>query len=135
MNFKCPLLLIVILLVTTTVFSQRDPMRYGRIDKADLELQYYEADSAANALILGDFGNLRIIWNSTNNNFEYQFTRHLRIKVFKTPGFDHGNFKLLLYKGDFSEERASKINATSYYLEDNKVEKQNCLDVIFLMKK
>jgi hypothetical protein len=123
MNFNSPLLLVAMLLVSTTMFSQRNPMRFGRIDKADLEMQYYEADSAANALILGDFGNLRIIWNSTNNNFEYQFTRHLRIKVFKTPGFDYGNFKLPLYKGDFSEERAAKISATSYYLEDNKVEK------------
>ncbi len=114
---------LIMLIISNIAIAQRDPMRYGRIDRSDLELQYYEADSAANALILGDYGNIRIVWSSTNNRFEYQFRRHLRIKVFQASGFEYGNFKLQLYKGDNSEERASRINATSYYLDDGKIVK------------
>ncbi len=124
MKFKSPLLLIVILLVTTTVFSQRDPMRYGRIDKADLELQYYEADSAVGAIILGDYGTISI--EEAQNApylFEMVFNRHLRVKIFRSSGFDHGNFKLMLYKGGRVDDRAMNIKATSYNLEDGDMKK------------
>lgn len=50
---------LIMLIISNIAIAQRDPMRYGRIDRSDLELQYYEADSAASALIIGDYGNIK----------------------------------------------------------------------------
>jgi hypothetical protein len=61
-----------------SAFSQKPPIKFGKVDKSDLEMQYYELDSSASAVILCDYGRF--------NGNTLEFTRLLRIKILKKEG-------------------------------------------------
>jgi len=65
------------------VFAQKAPIKYGKVNKADLEMKVYPADTSAAAAILCDYG-----YFSSNR---FQFVRTLRIKIFKKEGTTWGN--------------------------------------------
>lgn len=55
--------------------SQPSPVRFGKIDTAELKMKKYNLDTTAQAVILCDFGSF--------NAEHLIFTRHFRLKVFK----------------------------------------------------
>lgn len=65
--------------------------KYGDIPDEDLLMTTYAPDSSANAVVLFDVGRLN------GNNFE--FTRHVRIKVLKSGGTSWGNWTVNAIKG------------------------------------
>lgn len=77
------LLLFVLFLTSFAVHAQKAPIKYGKINKADLEMKVYPLDTTAAAAILCDYG----YFNST----QFQFVRTLRIKIFKKEGLDWAN--------------------------------------------
>ena len=79
------------LLVSMAAFSQKSSMKFGKIDKKDLILEAFEADTSAGAMILGDIGSATISYKPTDG-FEVDYTRHVRVKIFNTSGFDQANF-------------------------------------------
>ena len=87
MNYKITNLQIFTILffviLSISVSGQKAPMKYGKIDKADLEMKIYPSDTSAVAAILCDYG----YFNST----QIQFTRMLRIKILKKEGTHWGD--------------------------------------------
>jgi hypothetical protein len=75
--------LILLFAIYTYCYSQKAPAKYGDIDKADLEMKVYPADSSAPAVILCDYG----YFDATR----FQFTRLLRIKILKKEGYKWAN--------------------------------------------
>ena len=53
---KSFIILLGLFAVCLSVFTQKPPIKFGKIEKADLEMQYYEGDSSAPAVILCDYG-------------------------------------------------------------------------------
>lgn len=79
----------IILLFFSTAFNilaQKAPMKYGKIDKADLEMKVYPADSSASAVVLCNYGYF--------DSREMQFVHQIRIKILKEEGKDQGNFSV-----------------------------------------
>lgn len=113
-------LISVALLLSLAAFGQKSSMKFGKIDKKDLAMENYEADTSAGALILGDIGSATINYKSTED-FEVDYTRHVRVKIFNTSGFDQANFKLQYYELGWTRERIPKIKVTAYNLEDGKI--------------
>jgi hypothetical protein len=73
--------LFIILVCSFPVKAQKAPIKFGKIDKADLEMKTYPADTSAIAVILYDYG-----------HFEgFQFTHTLRIKILKKEGTSYGS--------------------------------------------
>ncbi len=70
-------------------------MKFGKIDKKDLIMESYKADTSAGGLVLGDVGSAAIS-HKKGSGFELEYTRHLRVKVFDASGFDLANFKIPL---------------------------------------
>ncbi len=66
------------LLLSMATFGQKSPMKFGKIDKKDLTMETYEADTSAGALILGDIGSATINYKPTEG-FEVDYTRHVRV--------------------------------------------------------
>jgi hypothetical protein len=64
-------------------YTQKAPIKYGTVSKADLEMTAYPLDTSAVAAILCDYG----FFSSTN----YNFVRILRIKIFKKEGTAWGD--------------------------------------------
>lgn len=114
------ILLPVILLLALATFAQKSSMKFGKIDQKDLLMKSYEADTSAGALILGDIGDISISYKTTQG-FEVDYSRHLRVKIFNSNGFDQANFKIPYYEFGATRENIYKIKVTAYNLENGKV--------------
>ena len=63
---------------TGFVTAQKAPIKFGKIDKANLENNVYAPDSSAAAVVLCDYGNFTMT--------RFQTVRTLRIKILKKEG-------------------------------------------------
>ena len=52
--------------ILPTAFSQKAPIKWGKISKADLEMTNYELDPEAGAIVLCDFG-----WRTLYTDYAY----------------------------------------------------------------
>jgi hypothetical protein len=73
----------IVVLTSTLANAQKAPVKFGSVDKADLEMMAYPADTSAAAVILCDYGH----FSATSNDF----IRVLRIKIFKKEGTSWGD--------------------------------------------
>lgn len=81
--------LLVMLLACGTVFSQKDPIKWGKVPAEDLAMKTYEADPTASAVVLCDYGKIRFKYDHAGSG--YIFTRHKRVKVLSRSGFDQAD--------------------------------------------
>ncbi len=114
-------LLAGLLAITLSVWAQKPAMKFGKIDPSQLSMKYYEADTSAGALILGDIGDISLSWDD-HNGWRMQYKRHVRVKVFNSTGFDLANFKIETEEhNSLFKEQIIKLKATSYNLEAGKI--------------
>ncbi len=73
-----------LLLWICVVQAQKAPMKFGKVDQADLQMKVYPADTSAAAVMLCNFG----YFDSRN----FQFVHQVRIKVLKEEGKSWGDF-------------------------------------------
>jgi len=98
--------ILLLSLIDFPVFAQKAPIKYGKVDKADLEMKVYPADTSAAAAILCDYGHF--------NSNQFQFVRTLRIKIFKKEGTSWGNQV-------FPISSKANINGITYNLENGAI--------------
>lgn len=96
----------VLCIIQLSVFAEKAPVKFGKVDKADLEMKAYPADTSAAAAILYDYG----YFNST----QFQFVRVLRIKIFKKEGTSWGNQIFPIYS-------KANIRGITYNLEKGEI--------------
>ncbi|WOD44051.1 DUF3857 domain-containing protein [Hwangdonia lutea] len=88
-----------------------------KVTRADLELNVYEKDSTANALVLHEYGNSYI----DNNDYSLITEEKRKIKILNREGFNKANVTIYLQKSDDRKEKVKNIVATTYNLVDGKV--------------
>ncbi len=111
------------LLLSIALFSiSNEKIKFGKIDKSYLEMQSYDKDSSAVALILYDYGNNTIEYRQ-DTGWKLIFTRHQRIKILKKEGVNWADFQVHLYKSGTEAEELNNLKAITYNLVDNKIEK------------
>ena len=103
------LLPFLFILFPLTNFAQNDPIKWGKIADEELQMNDYEYDQDADAVILCDYGNIRIVENE-NGGFKYQFNRHRRIKILKESGLERGDI-FIPYQHHEGFERLGNIRA------------------------
>lgn len=94
--------------------------KFGKIDMSDFQLTQYSKDTSAAAVFLFDDGDIEFRVNN-NGSFQYVFSRHFRIKIFKKSALGLADFSISLYQKGSSKEELSNLNASSYNLVDGKV--------------
>lgn len=62
----------------------KEPIKYGKVDQADIDMKVYPKDSSATAVVLCDYG-----YYAAN---QHQFCHTIRIKILKEEGKENGNF-------------------------------------------
>jgi hypothetical protein len=82
--YQKTLLLSISLFCSIIAISQKAPMTFGKVDKADLEMKFYPADSSAIAVVLCNYGYYDFI--------EFKFVHQMRIKILKEEGKVRGDF-------------------------------------------
>jgi hypothetical protein len=116
-------LLTVILLIFNLLISvqaQKPPMKFGKIDPATFNIKSYDKDTSADALILGDYGESRMIYDP-KDGFVVEYSRHFRAKIFRKGGYDLANHSLILYHTATGKEKIMALKGTVYNLEKGKV--------------
>ncbi len=101
MNRKSLLTLVFILSLGTTVFSQNEAEKWGKISAADLAMTVYPEDSTAAAVILQDVGQVEL---RALGKYLVNFKQHRRIKVFDVKAFTEGNLLIPYYSIDGLEK-------------------------------
>jgi len=72
------------LLLLSSMWAQKAPMKYAKVDIADLEMKVYKPDSTASAVVLCNYGYF--------DSNQMQFVHQMRIKILKEEGKEQGDF-------------------------------------------
>lgn len=125
------LLVYLLLFAGINVFAQ--DFEFGKFSNEELNLKTYDKDSAANAVVLKEFGTAQI---SNRDNSPLVFEYHVKIKILNSKGFSHGDVLIRLHKQEDREETVEDIegvtfskdengNARSYPLDKSKIYREN----------
>jgi hypothetical protein len=112
---------LVLALTAQTLFAQKAPIKFGEIPVEDLKMVSYAKDTSASAVILADYGQSSLVYNSSEGEFTLLFERITRIKILKKDGLDWATFAIPLYKDGSTNEKLSGLKAVTYNLENNKI--------------
>lgn len=93
-------------------FGQEPPVTWGEIPQSDLTMTSYPADTNAAAVILCDYGT-----SSFNDDLDIIFTRHRRIKILSSRGYDWGTHNIPYYAED-QIERVDNVEGVTYKLDE-----------------
>ena len=88
----------------TVGFSQWNSFPFGKTTYSELDLKQYDADTAAVALVLQEFGEA---YFDNDNDHNLIFEYHVRIKILKPEGLSYGTFEIPLRKSHVACSRTS----------------------------
>lgn len=117
---KTALLFFVFFLGASMLYASKDPIKYGKVSIEELAMTSYEKDTTAVAVYLCDFGISNIEFNTVSGQFQFTFTRTLRIKILKDEGLEYATLEVG-YMKDF--QRINVIKGCTYNLVNGNVEK------------
>ena len=120
LKYFCSLLYLSICLPALS--SVPPDISFGKVTISELEMTHYALDSTANAVVLGDYGSSHFSYNQ-NSGLQVVFTRHTRIKILNSDGYDWSDVYVNLYHEGTNKELISQIKGYTYALEDGKVVK------------
>ncbi len=121
--FSITLSFLFTLLVPLHAFAQSGGIKFGKIDKQYLEMDAYEHDTSASAVILSDYGTSYFKYNQTQDQFQQYFQRHRRIKIFNSQGYKWADHDIPVYHKGGNKEVVSSLKAVTYNLVNGKIEK------------
>lgn len=115
MNLPKLLVALIFTLMTTPscLLSQIREITFGDIPKEDLEMAEYAEDPTADAVILDNYGTVRL---RSMDKIMVDVERHIRIKIINTDGLDYANVEIPYG----SDEKVIGIKAASYNSEEGK---------------
>jgi len=106
----------------TLLFSQKPPIKPGKISIEELNMDHCPIDSNAHAMIICDYGKSYFIY-SDKLGFQLFFDRIIRIKIFTKEGYDWADHSISLYKNESDKEKIRTLKASTYNLENGKIVK------------
>lgn len=112
---------VFILLVCAFTHSQTTFHSNGlEVTKSDLELNTFQKDSTANALVIYEVGNSYV----DKETFKLHTEIKRKVKILNRNGFDRGELSIYLYTSDDRrKEKVTDIRATVYNIENGKIQK------------
>lgn len=120
--FKNSFLGFLLLLATSSIKAQDSPIKFGKVEMADLEMKAYAKDTSAEAVILCDFGTHNYAYRD-GQGLKVTYERHRRIKILKKSGYEWAtySFGLSNSKTGSAKEVSYNIKGATYNLVDGKI--------------
>jgi hypothetical protein len=84
---------------------------FGQVTYRELNIETYEKDTSATALVLDEFGEAYFD-NSNDNNLLFEY--HTKIKILKKAGVSCGTFEIPLRKSEGREEIIRELKASTF---------------------
>lgn len=119
---KSLLLLTLALFIISFANCNEKKVKFGKIDKEDLEMTVYEKDTTAAAVVLYEYGESEIEYSETFG-WRLVFSVHRRIKILKKEGVEYADFRIGLSKSGEHHEEVNGLKGITFNLEDGKIEK------------
>ena len=123
MNFKHFIFITILLTSFCEAFSQNHGFPFGESRISELNLNRYELDSAAEAIVLNEFGEVYF----DNGDGKMVIQNHKKIKILKSEGLNQANFSILLRKSEGRKEEIVSIEGMTHYLQNGSL-KNSTLD-------
>ncbi|MDJ1499153.1 DUF3858 domain-containing protein [Xanthocytophaga agilis] len=112
-------------------FAQADPIKFGKIELADLQMKSYDKDTSADAVVLCDYGKAFF-----NNNLQIQFERIVRIKILKKSGYSWADGIIPFLKSTGAEVKIMDLKGVTYNLQNGEIIKEKMSkEAVFSEKK
>ncbi len=122
-------LILFLLFSSFQLWSQKEVIHFGIMNKEDIALTKYDKDKDATAVVLYDFGRSEYI-DHYEDGYHILFTRHKRIKILDKAGIDHGTISIFIYVGgDRRKDELKSIEAVTYNFDENGHQKTKPLDL------
>ena len=115
MTFQRLLFSFFLLLISSVCYSQRNGFPYGQSTYRELEMKQYDADTAAVAVVLDEFGEA---YMDNDNDHNLIFEYHARIKILKQAGVSYGTFEIPLRKSEGRTEKMLTIKASAFNIDN-----------------
>lgn len=87
------------------------------VSRNDLEINTYEKDSTANALVIYDYGNSYV----DQEDFDLKTEIKRKVKILNREGFEKATVTIHLYENTKAAQKVKNIVATTYNLIDNNI--------------
>ncbi|MVN22908.1 DUF3857 domain-containing protein [Mucilaginibacter arboris] len=117
--------LLIYLLLLAGIKAYAQDFDYGKYAADELNMKTYSKDSAANAVVLREFGTAQI---SNREGSPLVFEYHVRIKIFNSKGFKHGDVIIRLHKQEEREETVEGVEGITFYNDENGIAQSYALD-------
>ncbi len=104
--------------------AQKFPVKWGKIDDAEIAMTKYDKDTSAAAVVICDVGEVNFSVSPSNNEFQLNFKQHTRIKILNRNGFKYATVEIPLYSKQKNKERAQSIDGVTYNFENGKKVKE-----------
>jgi hypothetical protein len=109
-------LLLIAFLAPRHIQSQELPVTIGKVSLEELKTSPYPFEKGAEATVLFDLATAKMIYD---NGFKIEYSRHVRIKIFKSTGYHLANVQIPYG----SLDKLLNLKAFGYNLEDDTPEK------------
>lgn len=105
---------LIIIFLCNHSFSQKKQVDYkfGIITTQEKDLQYYEKDSTANAVVLFEQGNTKFI--NKERRFYIKSVVYRKLKIFNKEGFNHATVSIHFYKNSKMKASVTDIKAVTH---------------------
>jgi hypothetical protein len=116
---KAAILFLIGGLLPAPVHAQDLSKEFGKISGYEFQLQHYDKDKSAEALVLFDVGKSYFV--RAENSFDVIFERSTRIKIFSETGLDWAEVEIPFYQEGGIYEKIYDIEAYTYNVEDGQI--------------
>ena len=108
-------LLLCLSLFSLNVYANDFPVVFGEVQHAEFTASEFEIEQKASAIVLCDFGQCAV----TENGQSVIVTKHIRIKILKSTGYDWADVEIPIYES----MKLKEIQACTYNLIKGEIQK------------
>ncbi|WP_400192054.1 hypothetical protein [Hymenobacter sp. B81] len=119
-------LLALLLASVATAHAQEAPIKFGKVEPRDFDATAYKGADAAPAVVLCDYGRLRI--EGAHDGFKVVLERITRVLIVNKDGYEHATVHVPLYRREGKEELLTQLRGATYNLVNGQVEKHKMED-------
>jgi hypothetical protein len=119
-NYSCLITCCLILSGTVVHAQDKMPVKFGKVTPQDFTVTAGGLDSAADAVVVADFGTSAFEGN-VKGWFTLEFHHTKRIRVLKRAGFHAATITIPLFTAGNDVEKVEGLRASTYTLENGKV--------------
>ena len=106
---------IILCLIIAAQSTHSRPFEFGELSNKDLDLERYrEKYPEDHAVMIGDIGECRFVYNNNTQRFQFEFQRTFRLMVLNESGGYLGDFSIPYYATDENSESVSRFRAHVY---------------------